>query len=207
MALISLDGNIGAGKTTLLQKLKDIPNVKVIEEPVNIWEQFHVNNKNILQHFYEDTKRWAYTFQNAAILTRILHIQKSIKENPGYEYYITERSILTDKEVFAKMLHNDKLIDDMEMKLYNTWFDSFGKMQTVNAILWLTTDVSTCSTRIKIRGRSGEENISREYLEKLHTRHHEWLNNETIPVYAINCNMTTDDLYSVIKSVAPAGPV
>jgi deoxyadenosine/deoxycytidine kinase len=207
MALISLDGNIGAGKTTLLKKLKDIPNVKIIEEPVNMWEQFHVDNKNILEHFYGDTRRWAYTFQNAAMLTRILHVQKTIKENPGFDYYITERSVLTDKNVFAKMLHKEKQIDDMEMQLYNMWFDTFGKTETISGIMWLTTDVSTCVDRIKMRGRSGEENISREYLDKLHQTHHEWLNNEIIPVYAIDCNMSANDLYSAIKSMVPVKPV
>jgi deoxyadenosine/deoxycytidine kinase len=174
MAVISLDGNIGAGKTTLLKKLKNIPGVYVIEEPVGVWEQFNVNGKNILQHFYEDQSRWAYTFQNAAILTRIIHINKAIKENPGYNLYITERSVLTDKFVFAKMLHKDKIIDDMEMQLYNMWFDNFGTMD-VAGILWLTTDVQTCVERIKIRGRPGEENISQEYLEHLDKAHHEWL--------------------------------
>jgi deoxyadenosine/deoxycytidine kinase len=174
MSVISLDGNIGAGKTTLLNKLKNIPDVYVIEEPVGVWEQFNVNGKNILQHFYEDQHRWAYTFQNAAILTRIIHINKAIKENPGYKLYITERSILTDNFVFAKMLHRDKIIDDMEMQLYNMWFDNFGTMN-ISGILWLTTDVQTCVERIKIRGRLGEENISREYLENLDKTHHEWL--------------------------------
>ena len=174
MAVISLDGNIGAGKTTLLKKLKCIPDVYVIEEPVGVWEQFNVNEKNILQHFYEDQRRWAYTFQNAAILTRIIHINNAIKENPGYKLYITERSILTDKFVFAKMLHKDKIIDDMEMQLYNMWFDNFGSMD-VAGILWLTTDVQTCIERIKIRGRLGEENISQEYLENLDRAHYEWL--------------------------------
>lgn len=207
MALISLDGNIGAGKTTLLQKLKDIRNVKIIEEPVNIWEQFHSGNKNILQHFYEDTKRWAYTFQNAAILTRILHVEKVIKENPGYDFYVTERSILTDKNVFAKMLHEDELLNDMEMQLYNMWFDNYGNTLRVSGILWLDTNVSTCVERIKKRGRSGEENISREYLEKLHYSHETWLNHEIIPFCRIDCNMSTDELYCAIKSMVQAEPV
>ena len=206
MALISLDGNIGAGKTTLLQKLKTIPTVKVIEEPVDTWSQFNVHGKTILQYFYEDTPRWAYTFQNAAILTRILHIQKSIQENPGYTYYITERSVLTDKHVFASMLHKDGILNDMEMKLYEMWFDNFGKIQTVSGILWLTTDVDTCVERIKLRGRSGEENISRDYLEKLHAAHKTWFEHETNPVYAIDCNMSSDDLYDTIKSLVPKVP-
>ena len=192
MSVISLDGNIGAGKTTLLKKLKCIPDVYVIEEPVGVWEQFNVNGKNILQHFYEDQCRWAYTFQNAAILTRIIHINKAIKENPGYKLYITERSILTDKFVFAKMLHKDKIIDDMEMQLYNMWFDNFGTMD-VSGILWLTTDVQTCVERIKIRGRLGEENISREYLENLDKTHHEWLDLRA-NVERITSEISTEEL-------------
>jgi deoxyadenosine/deoxycytidine kinase len=192
MAVISLDGNIGAGKTTLLKKLKNIPGVYVIEEPVGVWEQFNVNGKNILQHFYEDQSRWAYTFQNAAILTRIIHINKAIKENPGYKLYITERSVLTDKFVFAKMLHKDKIIDDMEMQLYNMWFDNFGTMD-VSGILWLTTDVQTCVERIKIRGRPGEENISREYLENLDKTHHEWLDLH-VNVERITSDITEEEL-------------
>jgi deoxyadenosine/deoxycytidine kinase len=70
--------------------------------------------------------------------------------------------------------HKDKIIDDMEMQLYNMWFDNFGSMD-VAGILWLTTDVQTCVERIKIRGRPGEENISQEYLENLDEAHHEWL--------------------------------
>lgn len=192
MSVISLDGNIGAGKTTLLKKLKNIPDVYVIEEPVGVWEQFNTNGKNILQHFYEDQPRWAYTFQNAAILTRIIHINKAIRENPGYKLYITERSILTDKFVFAKMLHKDKIIDDMEMQLYNMWFDNFGSMD-VAGILWLTTDVLTCVERIKIRGRPGEENISKEYLESLDNAHHEWLDLH-VNVERITSDITEEEL-------------
>jgi deoxyadenosine/deoxycytidine kinase len=192
MSVISLDGNIGAGKTTLLNTLKNIPDVYVIDEPVGVWEQFNVNGKNILQHFYEDQHRWAYTFQNAAILTRIIHINKAIEENPGYKLYITERSILTDKFVFAKMLHKDKVINDMEMQLYNMWFDNFGTMN-VAGILWLTTDVPTCVERIKIRGRPGEENITKEYLEHLDKAHYEWLHHHS-NVERITSDITQEEL-------------
>jgi deoxyadenosine/deoxycytidine kinase len=187
MSIISLDGNIGAGKTTLLKKLKNIPDVYVIDEPVGIWEQFNVDGKNILQYFYEDKYRWAYTFQNAAILTRIIHINKTIKENPGYKLYVTERSVLTDKFVFAKMLHKDKIINDMELQLYNMWFDNFGSMN-IAGIMWLTTDVTTCIERIKMRGRLGEENISKEYLENLDKAHHDWLD------YHVNVERITSDI-------------
>ena len=38
--LVSLDGNIGAGKTTLLEKFRRMKDVKVIDEPVDVWSYF-----------------------------------------------------------------------------------------------------------------------------------------------------------------------
>jgi len=199
VALISLDGNIGAGKTTLLTKFMNMPDVKVIDEPVDAWGVFRNGDKNLLQHFYEDTPRWAYTFQNAAILTRILHIRKTIEENPGYNFYITERSVLTDKHVFASMLSKDGLLSDMEMQLYNMWFDSFAR-DIPDRILWLATDVDTCVERIKKRGRPGEENISREYLQKLDDAHRAWLDADRNNVIKIDSNVSCDDLRKHLQS-------
>lgn len=198
--LISLDGNIGAGKTTLLAKFREMPDVKVIDEPVDAWGVFKNGNKNLLQHFYEDTPRWAYTFQNAAILTRILHIRKTIVENPGFKFYITERSVLTDKHVFAAMLSKDGLLSEMEMQLYNLWFDNFAT-DIPDSILWLATDVDTCVERIKMRGRPGEENISREYLQKLDDAHRAWLDLDTCPnVLKIESNVSSDELRSHLQT-------
>jgi deoxyadenosine/deoxycytidine kinase len=200
MHLISLDGNIGAGKTTLLAKFRGMPDVKVIDEPVDAWGLFRNGDKNLLQHFYEDTPRWAYTFQNAAILTRILHIRKTIEENPGYAFYITERSVLTDKHVFASMLSKDGLLSEMEMQLYNLWFDSFAR-DIPDSILWLATDVDTCAERIKKRGRPGEENISREYLQKLDDAHRAWLNDAgRNKVVKIESNVSSEDLRKHLQS-------
>jgi len=198
--LVSLDGNIGAGKTTLLEKFRRMKDVKVIDEPVDVWSYFRNGDKNLLQHFYGDTSRWAYTFQNAAILTRILHIRKTIEENPGYKYYITERSVLTDKYVFAEMLSKDGLLSVMEMQLYNLWFDSFAR-DIPDCILWLATDVDTCVERIKRRMRPGEENISREYLRKLDDAHHAWLDTQSNVVKIVdNDGITGNELYSHLQS-------
>uniref|UniRef100_A0A6C0HK01 Deoxynucleoside kinase domain-containing protein n=1 Tax=viral metagenome TaxID=1070528 RepID=A0A6C0HK01_9ZZZZ len=202
--LISLDGNIGAGKTTLLEKFRKMKDVKVIDEPVDVWAYFRNGDKNLLQHFYEDTPRWAYTFQNAAILTRILHIRKTIEENPGYTFYITERSVLTDKRVFAAMLSKDGLLSEMEMQLYNLWFDNFAR-DIPDAVLWLATDVETCAERIKMRGRPGEENISREYLQKLDDAHRAWLENagasaQSMKVVTVESSTPSDELYRHLQS-------
>lgn len=179
--IISIEGNIGAGKSTLLKYIrKEYPDIKIIDEPVDTWEKLTTEDgKNILQHFYGDMDRWAYTFQNAAILTRILNIKDAIHKHPQGAIFITERSFLTDKYVFAKMLHQDKKLNDMEMKLYDTWYAHFTKDLPIHTILWLPTDPATCLDRIHIRNRPGEEHIPINYLKRLDETHEEWLNAPT----------------------------
>jgi deoxyadenosine/deoxycytidine kinase len=192
--LISLDGNIGAGKSTLLNKLRELPNVKVIDEPVGVWEKYVNDGKNLLELFYEDKSRWAYTFQNAAIITRLQNIQNTMKENPGYDIFITERSILTDKYVFADMLHNSGSMNDLEWSLYNTWFDTYGKDVIVTGVVWLDVDPDTCIERIRTRNRKGEEEIPIEYLHALEKQHQSWLLNTDLPVLRITSNERIDQM-------------
>ena len=60
--VLILEGNIGAGKSTFLKILKNNLNVDIIFEPTDKWQDVE-NEGNILDLFYKDTKRWAYTFQ------------------------------------------------------------------------------------------------------------------------------------------------
>ena len=79
--LVTIEGNIGAGKSTLLEALRIThPDWVFIDEPVDTWSQF-VNNEgsNILEVFYRDRRRWSYTFQNCALLTRYQNIESAIR--------------------------------------------------------------------------------------------------------------------------------
>ena len=126
--IITLDGNIGVGKSTLLKQLGEkLKNIEIVLEPVNEWEKLvSENGKSLLSHFYEDSVRWGYTFQNCAILTRILEIRKALSSTKK-DIIITERSVLTDLHVFAKMNHELGNINSLEWELYKKWFDGISK--------------------------------------------------------------------------------
>lgn len=185
--VISLDGNIGAGKSTLLEAVrKALPEVEVVVEPVAEWETLKTEDgKSLLQHFYEDKKRWSYTFQNCAILTRLTAIRKSIRETTK-RVIITERSLLTDRYVFAEMLRDSGDLNDMEWALYNKWFDNFAVDLPIKGVVHVTTAVDTSADRIQQRGRDGEGGIPKEYLAALDAQHYKWLNNTTMPVLRIS---------------------
>ncbi len=174
--VVSVDGAIGGGKTTLLEHLRgELPDVEIVLEPVGEWMRLKdASGKSLLELFYEDKKRWAYTFQNCAILTRLRTILAAMKTTTK-RVILTERSVLTDRYVFAEMLKEDGTLDPLEWELYMTWFNTFAADLPIKGVVYLTTGVGTCAERIVRRGRAGEEHIPLDYLAALDAQHHRWL--------------------------------
>jgi deoxyadenosine/deoxycytidine kinase len=190
--IISLDGNIGAGKSTLLAEIrKYFHDVHLVDEPVGQWTALkNAEGKSLLELFYEDKKRWSYTFQNCAILTRLKNIQEAVENLDttlkGSQVIITERSVLTDKHVFAEMLRDGGDIDPLEWELYESWFNIFGKKYPVKGIIYLSTSSITSNERIHIRNRHGEDKIGLDYLDALDAQHKKWIENTNIPVLTLS---------------------
>jgi deoxyadenosine/deoxycytidine kinase len=185
--ILSLDGNIGAGKTTLLDALRvALPDVEIVQEPVGEWMRLkNAEGKSLLELFYEDKRRWAYTFQNCAILTRLRTIKEALVATKK-RVIITERSVLTDRFVFAEMLRESGDIDALEWDLYMNWFNTFTRDLPMAGVIYLTTGVGTSAERIVRRGRHGEEHIPLDYLSALDAQHHKWLTETPLPVLRIS---------------------
>lgn len=187
--LISIEGNIGAGKTTLLEELRlRHPEWKIISEPVDTWSQItNDNGDSILQVFYQDRKRWSYTFQNCALLTRYQNIEDTIVQArevglTGKLVFLTERCLDTDYHVFTKMLRSEGSIDKLELELYERLLNQLKVTATpLSAIIHVETNPLTCGERIKQRSRTGEESIPMEYLESLNHYQCKWVNSIEVP--------------------------
>ncbi len=190
--VISLDGNIGAGKSTLLEEVrKAIPEAEVVVEPVGEWLTLKDDDgKSLLELFYQDKRRWAYTFQNLTILSRLKAIRDVLRSTKK-SVVIMERSVLTDRYVFAEMLKDDGLIDELEYQLYLKWFEQFASELPLKGMIHVTTGIKLATTRISKRGREGEENIPTDYLAKLEEQHDKWLSTTTLPVLRV---CTDDDV-------------
>ena len=185
---ITIEGNIGGGKSTMINLLrKQYPQYHIIDEPVDQWLSMKDNNgKSLLELFYEDKHRWGYTFQNAAYITRYLNAFHALSQPITQDtIYISERGILTDRYVFATMLKNDGILNEIEWNLYTKWFDRFSSLITVHGIVYITTPSTICDERIKQRNRQGEDSIPQEYLSELEKYHEDWLTNVNIPVLRI----------------------
>ena len=183
--IFSIDGNIGSGKSTLINNLKSIKyanSLKVffLPEPVSIWNEIKDSSGiSILEKYYADQKRYAFSFQMMAYITRLKQIRDCIAQTPDNCIIITERCMYTDREIFAKMLFDSGKIEEIEYSIYLKWFDEFINDINITGIIYVQTLPKTCSERIVGRNRKGEESIPLEYLTNCHKYHEDWLLNET----------------------------
>ena len=191
--IFTVEGNIGSGKSSLisvlkqrLNKLNDMP-IIYLSEPVSVWENIiDLQGKNIIEKYYENQEKYAFPFQMLAYISKIHQLKEIIKNNKEV-IIICERSVYSDKEVFAKMLYDYKKINTIEYSIYLKWFDEFIKDIPITGIIYVNTNPEICEQRIIKRNRKGE-NMSLEYLENCHDYHELWLHNENIPVLTLNAN-------------------
>jgi deoxycitidine kinase/deoxyguanosine kinase len=173
---VSIEGNIGSGKSTLLANLKtalkDNPNVVFLKEPVDEWEKIKDSNGcTMLQKFYGNQERYSFPFQMMAYISRLAAFKNAVAENPQATVFITERSLDTDKYVFAQMLYDDNKIEDVNFQIYRKWFDTFAQEFPVAGLIYVNTLPEICHQRITKRSRDGEGCIPLDYLQNCSNYH------------------------------------
>jgi len=182
--VVSIEGNIGSGKSTLLENLrnnyKDDASIIFLKEPVDDWEKItDENGVTILEKFYADQNKYSFPFQMMAYVSRLKVMRdtlKNIKNSEGKKFIIiTERSLYTDKMVFAKMLYDDNKIERINYQIYLNWFDTFSDEFPVHKIVYVKTSPEKCHYRILKRSRDGEGNIPLEYLDNCSKYHNDML--------------------------------
>jgi deoxyadenosine/deoxycytidine kinase len=196
--IISIEGNMGVGKTTFINTLKeyfkDKHSIHILEEPVSLWQNIKdLKGKDILSHFYEDQSKWAFSFQMMAYISRLAILKQAVKDHPD-SIIITERSVHSDRHIFAKMLYDDKLINEIDYQIYNQWFDHFIEDIPITATIYLQCTPKISNQRVLKRARKGET-IPLPYLIKCHQYHEEWLDSTKADtsnapaILHVNCNL------------------
>ena len=181
--IISIDGNIGSGKSTLLAHLKeyfkDNKNIIFLKEPVDEWEMIKdENNVTVLEKFYADQKAYSFSFQMMAYISRLAILKEAVEKNPN-GIIISERSLYTDRMVFAKMLYDSGNIEKINYTIYLKWFDTFISEFKLDKVIYVKTDPTICHERIVKRSRQGESCIPLEYLVNCDKYHNEMLDKNT----------------------------
>lgn len=171
--VLSIEGNIGIGKSTLLGNLRKRfaldPEVVFVDEPVELWEK-----SGLLEAMYTGQIDKC-SFQQMAVITRFGALKKAIET--GAKLIITERSIFTDRECFARV----GITEPAEVAAYAVTHDSLSKTLSPDlrmATVLLEAPLDVISKRIRMRGRSAEQADEEEeggvpdaYLQQLQAAH------------------------------------
>jgi len=200
--IISIDGNIGSGKSTLVKILQTHfrGEIVFVKEPVDEWETIcDTDGVSILQKFYQDQSKYAFSFQMMAYISRLTALRSAIKEHPN-AIIVTERSVLTDRNVFAKMLYDNKKIEDVNYAIYLKWFDEFIQDIPIQGIVYIKTNPHVCYRRIQLRNRTGEEGVPIEYLQSCSDYHDKWLNACTQRVISLDGNIDLHEQPDILKT-------
>jgi deoxyadenosine/deoxycytidine kinase len=193
--IISVDGNIGAGKSTFLEEVaeyyRDDPTVIILKEPVDKWTKLMDPDTNIslLESYYENPITFAFPFQVYILQTLIQAMDATIKANPQCRLLICERSILTSRHVFSRMLHYHEVMNPIEYQIYENMFQMIPHIEKYypTKIFYLKVDPMLCHDRVQLRNRKGEEDITNDYLDECEEFHQQWLEITEIP-YKISHN-------------------
>ncbi len=196
--LITLEGNIGAGKSTLLKLLKEGLKVEVIPEPTDKWQKIG-SAGNLLDLFYKDTPRWAYTFQSFAFISRIqTYLEHQEKAVPG-AVQVLERSVHCDRYCFGKNCYEQGTMTELEWEIYTQWFSWLVDRHShrPDGFIYLRTTPEVCYQRLQKRNRSEESGVPLSYLKALHTKHEEWLIEKKnveelvakVPILQLDCDI------------------
>jgi deoxyadenosine/deoxycytidine kinase len=199
--IITIEGNIGSGKSTLLEHLKKKYNaynnkgnkeIIFLTEPVDEWENIKdENGTTVLQKFYGDQKAYSFSFQMMAYISRLALLKEAVEKNPN-AIIITERSLMTDKMIFAKMLYDSGNIQHIEYQIYSKWFECFANDYPINKVVYVNSSPEICFSRIHERSRLGESEIPLDYLTACDTYHKNMIatfsENENISVVELDGN-------------------
>lgn len=192
--IISIEGNIGSGKSTIIsiihKLLEKRDDIEFLKEPVDKWiNTCDEDGNNILDVFYKNQKRWSYSFQMNAYITKLQQLEMACQKESN-KLVVCERSVETDRHCFAKQLAEDGLINKMEWQLYDNWYYWLKEKTNckLDGIIYLKCSPEVSYERINIRKRKEENNIPMDYLTKIHNKHNEWLSNPDVPLLVLDVN-------------------
>jgi deoxyguanosine kinase len=152
---IAIEGNIGAGKTTLATKIAEDFNAKTV------LERFADNP--FLPKFYKDQNRYAFPLEMSFLADRYQQISDDLAQFDLFKDFI-----IADYHIFKSLIFAKVTLQEDEYRLYKTLFDIIYKeMPRPDLYIYLYQNTEKLLQNIKKRGRSYEQEIPSDYLERI----------------------------------------
>jgi 2-amino-4-hydroxy-6-hydroxymethyldihydropteridine diphosphokinase len=164
---VAFEGNIGAGKTTLATKIAEDFNAK------SVLERFADNP--FLPKFYEDQNRYAFPLEMSFLADRYKQLSDDLSQFDLFKDFI-----VADYHIFKSLIFAKITLADDEYRLYSNLFHIIYKeMPKPDLYVYLYQNSERLLENIKKRGRSYEQEIQAEYLDKINTGYLDYIKSQT----------------------------
>jgi deoxyguanosine kinase len=164
---IAFEGNIGAGKTTLSTKIAEDFNAKTV------LERFADNP--FLPKFYEDQNRYAFPLEMSFLADRYKQLSDDLAQFDLFKDFI-----VADYHIFKSLIFAKVTLQEDEFRLYKTLFDIvYREMPKPDLYVYLYQNTERLLQNIKKRGRSYEQNIPADYLDKINSGYLDYIKSQT----------------------------
>ncbi|HHB52158.1 MAG TPA: 2-amino-4-hydroxy-6-hydroxymethyldihydropteridine diphosphokinase [Saprospiraceae bacterium] len=163
---IAIEGNIGAGKTTLTNMLANDFNAK------KVLERFADNP--FLPKFYKDEERYAFPLEMSFLADRYQQLSDDLAQ-----FDLFKNFIISDYYIFKSLIFAQVTLATEEYQLYRRMFDiMYNEITKPDLYIYLYQNTSRLLDNIKKRGRDYEQNISGDYLNKIHKGYASFIQSE-----------------------------
>jgi len=162
---VAVAGNIGAGKSSLTRVLSARYHLAPVYEAVD--------QNPYLEDFYADMPRYAFHSQVFFLAARLKQHLREV--NPGRRV-IQDRTVYEDAAIFARLLHDDGLMDDRDHASYRTLYHAvLAALRPPDLLIYLRASLGTLKRHIAQRGRPYEATMDDGYLQRLNDLYENWI--------------------------------
>ncbi|MFE3846531.1 2-amino-4-hydroxy-6-hydroxymethyldihydropteridine diphosphokinase [Flavobacterium sp. LB3P45] len=164
---VAFEGNIGAGKTTLAMKIAEDFNAKTV------LERFADNP--FLPKFYKDQNRYAFPLEMSFLADRYQQLSDDLAQFDLFKDFI-----VADYHIFKSLIFAKITLAEDEYRLYRNLFDIiYREMPKPDLYIYLYQNSERLLQNIKKRGRSYEQKIPAEYLDKINNGYLDYIKSQT----------------------------
>lgn len=174
---ISIEGCIGAGKTSLATMLSEELDARLILE--------EFDDNPFLPKFYKEPDKYAFQLELSFLAERYQQLREKLSSHDLFQPFTVSDYIINKSLIFSrKNLDKDEYL--LYQKLFNIVESSIPKP---DLLVYLYLDVEHLQTNIKKRGRNYEQDIKKEYLDKIQDSYFDYIKHiQDFPVLMINTN-------------------